>query len=120
QSNFILDRNKDGLTEEEKLFLDDLSDEEIKLLIEECSTAYNYFNALQDGLKLSLNSIYGALGNKTFVCSTKDIANAITTMSRDTIKLMDRTNEKYWYRKWHNDTEIHKMLGITKVEKIPE
>jgi DNA polymerase elongation subunit (family B) len=119
-TNLELDRSKEGLSNNELEFLDSLSDEEILILINECNTKYNYFNAVQNGLKLILNSVYGAFGNKFFVCSTNDIASAITAMCRDVIKLMDRTNEKYWYTKWHTDFELHKILGITKVEEIPQ
>lgn len=120
EQHFNLDRTKDSLSESEIEFLDTLSDSEIKMLIEHCNTKYNYFNAVQNGLKLILNSTYGAFGNKFFVCSTKDIANAITIMCRDTIKLMDRTNEDYWYNKWHEDYEIHEVLGVSDVKKIDD
>lgn len=119
ESHFIIDRTKDKLTDDELKYLDSLSDEEVEKIIGECSKQYNYYNAMQLGLKLVLNSVYGAFGNRFFVCSNKDIANAITIMARDTIKLMDKVNEDYWYNDWHDDTELHEHFGITNVEPIP-
>lgn len=120
QLNFELDRSKKKLSEAEITYLDTLSDSEIEHLIYECESQYNYYNAVQNAQKLILNQAYGAFGNKYFVCSTKDIANAITAMCRDTIKLMDKVNEDYWYNDWHNDNEIHNKLNITNVKKIPQ
>lgn len=111
------DRTKSVLSEEEISFLDTLSEEEVISYIKDCNNKYNYFNAIQTGLKLILNSIYGAFGNEYFVCSTKDIAGAITAMGRDVIKYMDTINEKYWYEYWHTDTELHEHLGLTNVVK---
>lgn len=116
--NLELDRNKDTLSEAEITFLDSLSDHEVQALINECSKQYNYYNAMQQGLKLILNSVYGAFGNEYFVCSTKDIAGGITAMCRDIIKFMDNINETYWYEYWHLDTDLHEHLGITYANKI--
>lgn len=116
--NLELDRNKDTLSQEEIAFLDSLSDAEVQALINECSKQYNYYNAMQQGLKLILNSVYGAFGNEYFVCSTKDIAGGITAMCRDIIKFMDNINETYWYEYWHLDTDLHEHLGITYANKI--
>lgn len=110
---FELDRNKDELSQSEIAYLDTLSDEQVEDYIKLCTNKYNYYNAIQMGLKLILNSIYGAFGNEFFVCSTKDIAGAITAMGRDVVKFMDNINEKYWYEFWHLDTELHEHLGIT-------
>lgn len=113
-----LDRNKDTLSEEEIAFLDTLSDDEVNKLIDECSKQYNYYNAMQQGLKLILNSVYGAFGNEYFVCSTKDIAGGITAMCRDIIKFMDTINETYWFNYWHEDIDLHEHLGITYAKQL--
>lgn len=110
---FELDRGKDTLSANEIAYLDTLSISEVESYITICTNKYNYFNAIQTGLKLILNSIYGAFGNEFFVCSTKDIAGAITAMGRDVVKYMDDINEKYWYEFWHLDEELHEYLGIT-------
>ncbi len=105
-------RSKEVLDEAEIAYLDTLTEEDIVSLIKICNQKYNYFNAIQTGLKLILNSIYGAFGNEFFVCSTTDIAGAITAMGRDLIKYMDTINETYWYEHWHNDTDLHEHLGL--------
>lgn len=119
-NKFKLDRNKTELGEDEIAYLDTLSDIQIKELLAYHDKQYNYFNAMQDGKKLSLNSIYGALGNSYFVCSNKDIAGAITHMGRDAIKFMDKISEEYAYNYWHIDEELHAKLGIdtSKVKQI--
>lgn len=117
-SKFELSRSKETLSDNEKSYLDGLSEHDVISLIQQCNNKYNYHNAVQTGLKLILNSVYGAFGNPFFVCSTTDIAGAITAMGRDLIKYMDTINETYWYDYWHEDTELHEHLGITAVEKI--
>lgn len=111
-NNFVLDRNKEQLTNNELVYLDTLSDDEIKNIIKYCENQYNFNNAIQTGLKLIMNQMYGAFGNEYFVCSTGDIAGAITAMGRDVVKYMDIINEDYWYNYWHLDTELHEYLGI--------
>lgn len=117
---FELNRNKNKLAASEIAILDKLSEDEIKDLIKEHEKNFNYYNALQNGQKLSLNSIYGAFGNPYFVCSTTDISEGITSMGRDLLKYMDTINETYWYDHWHNDTELHDKLGIdsSKIKQI--
>jgi len=117
--NLILDKNKDSLHENELKYLDSLSDIEIEKLINQCNIKYNYHNAVQQASKLVLNQSYGALGNPHFVCSTKDIANAITSMCRDTIKYMGHTTETYFYEYWHIDYDLHEHLGIDSDSIIP-
>jgi hypothetical protein len=109
---FELNRNKEELSETEIEYLNTLDIKQIESYITYCNSNYNYYNAIQTGLKLILNSIYGAFGNEYFVCSTKDIAGAITAMGRDVVKYMDNINEKYWYDFWHLDEELHAHLGI--------
>lgn len=112
-----LDVKKESLNSNEINYLDTLSKEEIKELLDYHDTEYNVFNAMQNGRKLSLNSIYGSFGNPYFVCSTPDIAGAITAMGRDAIKYMDEIAETYAYDIWHLDEELHEHLGI-KTEDI--
>jgi len=72
----------------------------------------DYFKAMQLALKLTLNGTYGAFANKYFVCSNGDIANAITAHGRDVNQYMMEKIEKHFYDVWHNDTEMHKRLGM--------
>ena len=109
---FVLDRNKESLTEQELKLLDSLSVEEVKQCWDLSSKQKYYNQSLDLGRKLALVCVYGAFGNNHFVISTKEIAGAITAMGRDTIKYMDHINELYWYEYWHEDTELHEHLGI--------
>lgn len=118
-TKFELSRKKDELTNSELEYFNSLSESEIIECIKHCNKKYQYFNAMQNAMKLCLNSVYGAFGNEFFVCSTTDIAGGVTAMGRDVIKYMDNINENYWYNYWHEDYELHKYLGITKtVEKL--
>lgn len=109
---FVLDKSKTELSSDEIALLDRMSKEDIEAMIQEHDKQFNYYKAIEQGLKLALNSIYGAFGNEFFVCSTPDIAGAITIMGRDLIKYMDHINEEYWYSYWHVDTELHEKLGL--------
>jgi hypothetical protein len=116
---FEPDRKKDELSSAEVEKLDSMTVAEIEDYINYCEETYNRFNSMQLGLKLILNSVYGTFGNQYYVCSTPDIANAITIMGRETTKYVDKINEEYWYNYWHLDFELHKKLGISgTVEKI--
>jgi hypothetical protein len=119
-SQFVLDRNKESLTEAEIKMLDKLSLSEVKECLDQASKQKYYNQSLDLGRKLALVCIYGAFGNNHFVISTKEIAGAITAMGRDTIKYMDQINELYWYEYWHEDLELHEHLGVdsSKVKKI--
>lgn len=86
--------------------------EEIKLKIADAQKEADKFNAMQLALKLVLNGTYGAFGNRHFVCSNPQIANAITSMGREIITYMDTCNVKYWTEIWHVDHELHRHLGI--------
>ena len=44
--------------------LDDLSKEELEALATKCEVLSNKYTAYEQAVKLSLNSIYGAFGNK--------------------------------------------------------
>lgn len=90
---------------------------ELKSKIDEKSASYSYNKAMQLALKTVLNATYGAFANKYFVLSNSKIANAITAMGRDLIRYMIVSTENYFYNKWHNDTERHKLLGLEYIAK---
>jgi hypothetical protein len=117
---FELDRNKDCLSQKEIQYLDTLSIDEINNIQTEILAVANFHNSKQMGLKLILNGIYGAFGNKFFVCSDVSIAESITIMGQELIKYMDKLNEDYFYDIWHLDYELHEKLGISNVKKIDD
>ncbi|MFV2015353.1 MAG: DNA polymerase domain-containing protein [Candidatus Heimdallarchaeota archaeon] len=90
----------------------------LKEQIAETQKEADKFNALQLALKLVLNGTYGAFGNRHFIFSNPQIANAITSMGREIINYMDQCNEKYWYQIWHVDYELHKHLEIETPRQI--
>lgn len=95
-----------------------MDDREKKLRIKELEeqitkkkAEHDYYKAMQLALKLTLNGTYGAFANKYFVCSNSDIANAITAHGRDVNQFMMEHIEEHFYNQWHNNKEIHKILG---------
>jgi DNA polymerase elongation subunit (family B) len=72
----------------------------------------DFYNAMQNALKLVLNGSYGAFANSYFVLYNNNVASSITAQGRDLTQTMDRVNQEYWYDKWHGDTELHKKLCI--------
>src|ERR1035437_1247041 len=116
---FKLDKNKKKSDTEELSYLNTLSENEVDEVLTYMDSKYNRYNADQNAKKNVMNSIYGAFGNQFFVCSTPDIANAITIMGRDVIKYMDTVSETYWYEIWPVDEELHAKLGIDTEKIIP-
>lgn len=115
---FELDRNKDELSSNEIDYLDSLSIKEIESIQTELLSRANFYNSKQMGLKLILNGIYGAFGNKFFVCSDVSIAESITIMGQLLIKYVDDVTEEYFYDIWHIDYDMHEALGISNVKAI--
>lgn len=66
----------------------------------------------QNAIKILINSIYGAFGNKWFYFYNPDIAQSITLQGQDLIKFSIKAVNHYFLEKWHLDTELHKALGI--------
>ena len=66
----------------------------------------------QNAIKILINSIYGAFGNKWFYFYNPDIAQSITLQGQDLIKFSIKAVNHYFLEKWHTDTELHKLLGI--------
>jgi hypothetical protein len=97
--------------------------EKIAQLKEEIRKAefdYNYYNAIQLAWKLIMNGSYGAFANQHFVVSNKFIANAITSHGRDVILYMITVIEDYFFNKWHQDVDIHKLLAEKYIAKTPK
>jgi hypothetical protein len=67
----------------------------------------------QNAIKILINSIYGAFGNKYFYFYNPDIAQSITLQGQDLIKFSIKAVNHYFLEKWHLDTELHDKLGIS-------
>ncbi len=76
----------------------------------------------QGAIKILINSIYGAFGNKWFYFYNPDIAQSITLQGQDLIKFSIRAVNHYFRERWHLDTELHEALGVLnkKINKIDE
>ena len=65
----------------------------------------------QGAIKILINSIYGAFGNKWFYFYNPDIAQSITLQGQDMIKFANKAIDFYFKNRWHEDTELHEKLG---------
>lgn len=76
----------------------------------------------QNAIKLLINSIYGAFGNKWFYFYNVDIAQSITLQGQDLIGFSIKAVNHYFKNMWHLDSELHEKLGITqyKINKIED
>lgn len=74
---------------------------------------YKKLDLEQLAIKLLINSIYGAFGNKWFYFYNVDIAQSITLQGQDLIKFTIKAVNFYFSERWHLDTELHEKLGIS-------
>jgi hypothetical protein len=95
--------------------------EEIKKLKEEIqslTSLKNEYKNEEQGIKLTMNSIYGAIGNNYFACFNPDVAEAVTLQGQDLIKYSSMLITRYFHEFWHMDTDLHQKLGISVTKKI--
>jgi DNA polymerase elongation subunit (family B) len=102
------------MTKEEKI----KKIESLKKKASDLKKEVDYYNALQLALKLVLNGSYGAFATSYFILYNNHVAGTITAQGRDLTRTMDKVNEDYWYKQWHNDHELHFKLGIKNVTPI--
>ena len=82
--------------------------------MEDTSKQIKKLDLKQNAIKILINSIYGAFGNKWFYFYNPDIAQSITLQGQDLIKFSIKAVNHYFSEKWHLDTELHEMLGLSK------
>lgn len=87
---------------------------ELQEVKKEASRYYNY----EQGVKLMLNSIYGAFGNEYFYFFNVDIAETITLQGKDAILYTEEMVNKYFREFWHKDTAAHQQMGIKVTERV--
>lgn len=92
--------------------------EELKKKIEELTALKNELKNEEQAVKLTMNSIYGAIGNSWFVCFNPEVAESVTLQGQDLIKYSEKILHKYFHDFWHEDKELHEKLGLTQVKKI--
>ena len=90
--------------------------------MEDTSKQIKKLDLKQNAIKILINSIYGAFGNKWFYFYNPDIAQSITLQGQDLIKFSIKAVNHYFLEKWHLDTELHDLLGLSKyrINKIED
>jgi hypothetical protein len=98
-----------------------MTQEEIKEIedkIEKLTALKNEYKNEEQAVKLTMNSIYGAIGNNWFVCFNPDVAEAVTLQGQDLIKYSEKALHKYFHEYWHVDKELHEKLELTTVKRV--
>jgi len=98
--------------------MEELSSKELELKIAELINLKNELKNEEQAVKLTMNSIYGAIGNQYFVCFNPDVAEAVTIQGQDLIKHSEKILHKYFHEFWHLDTELHEKLGLKEVKRV--
>lgn len=91
---------------------------ELKEKIEKLTSLKNELKNEEQAIKLTMNSIYGAIGNAWFICFNPDVAEAVTLQGQDLIKYSEKILHRYFHEHWHLDTELHEKLGVTEVRRV--
>jgi hypothetical protein len=86
--------------------------------IAELTAIKNELKNEEQAVKLTMNSIYGAVGNSYFICMNPDVAEAVTLQGQDLIKFAEKIINKYFQEHWHKDTELHEKLGVAGVKRV--
>lgn len=97
----------------ESLSLEELNDR-LKQLQKQSSDFYNE----EQAVKLTLNSIYGALGNQYFSLFNPDVAESVTLQGQDIWKFAEKIVNRYFNEMWHLDTELHEKMEVRNVRKL--
>ena len=98
--------------------IDQLSQDEAGALVKHYKQLSAKYTAYEQAVKLTLNSIYGAFGNKWFHFFNIDIAESITKQGKNAILYSESILNKYVQEFWHKDTKVHKQFGLTVKGKI--
>ena len=97
---------------------EELSVEEIKNEIYRLKKMSDDYKNEEQGIKLTLNSIYGATGNAFFACFNSDVAESVTLQGQDLVKFAEKRINKYFHEHWHLDTELHEKIGARNVRPV--
>jgi DNA polymerase elongation subunit (family B) len=92
--------------------------EEIQAEIERMKNLRNSYMNAEQAIKIFINSVYGATGSPWFAFFNTSVAEAVTLQGQDLIKYSEKVIDRYFLEFWHKDTKLHKILGLTRVEKI--
>jgi DNA polymerase elongation subunit (family B) len=92
---------------------DELSPEEAKALIAHYEQLAAKYTAYEQAVKLSLNSIYGAFGNKWFHFFDINIAESITLQGQNAILYSETILNKYFNEFFYKDKVVHDHFNIS-------
>ena len=98
--------------------LETATPEEIRSEIERMRNLSNEYKNEEQGIKIYINSVYGALGNKWLVCFNPEVAEAVTLEGQNLIKHAEKVINHYFHNVWHLDADLHEKLGITDVKPV--
>ena len=91
---------------------DQLTVEEMQTLVEYYKTMSAKYTAYEQAVKVTLNSIYGAFGNKWFHFFNIDIAESITLQGQSAILYSEKILNRYFQDFWIKDTAVHEHFNI--------
>lgn len=97
---------------------ENLSQSELLRKKEELTALKNEYKNEEQAIKLTMNSIYGSIGNSYFVCFNHEVAEAVTLQGQDMIKYSEKIVNRYFHDFWHEDVELHEKLGLTEVKRV--
>lgn len=86
--------------------------EELEQMLKDHEYEQKNFYNMEQAVKLTLNSIYGAFGNEWFYFFKIDIAETITLQGQDAILYTEDRLNRYFIDQWNEDIETHKAMGI--------
>lgn len=87
--------------------------DEVKAEIERLTKLNHDLINEEQGIKIFINSVYGAFGNTHFLCFNVNVAEAITQQSVDISLYAKKIFDNYFTNHWHKDKKLHKLLGLT-------
>jgi len=97
---------------------DELTQIEIKTLVKHYTEASAQYTANEQAVKVMLNSIYGAFGNKYFHFFNIDIAESITMQGQSAILYSEKILNRYFHEFWQKDKAVHERFNISVKNKL--
>jgi DNA polymerase elongation subunit (family B) len=97
---------------------EELSIEELQVELSRLKKISSDYKNEEQAVKLTLNSIYGALGNQYFAFFNTEVAESVTLQGQDLIKFAEKILNKYFHEHWHLDTDLHEKLGARNVRPL--
>jgi DNA polymerase elongation subunit (family B) len=97
--------------------VESLTKQELEYLADHYETMAAKYTAYEQAVKVTLNSIYGAFGNKWFHFFNIDIAESITLQGQNAILYSEQILNKYVQEFWHKDSQAHEILGVSSVAR---